>query len=210
MKLGRQVIGIDVSVFALELINTVRFAGKYPALPIKGIPTDFDSAERLAQTNPFQFEKWAVWQTGMMPNVRQTGDSGIDGQGILGMSPEEGYTALTLAQVKGGKQRSYVADVERFCYTLIERNAACGVFITLRPIGKRSRVYATAGRLGRITIGNATYPRLQFWVYPGILRAWHAAEVAATRSSLQRSDSADALESMTLKEHACTLTHRLR
>ncbi len=163
LKLGRQVIGIDVSVFALELINNVRFAGKYPALPIKGIPTDFDSAERLAQTNPFQFEKWAVWQTGMMPNVQQTSDSGIDGQGILGMSPEEDYTALTLAQVKGGKQRSYVADVERFCYTLIERNAACGVFITLRPIGKRSRVYATAGRLGTITIGNATYPRLQFW-----------------------------------------------
>ena len=163
LKLGRQVVGIDVSMFALDLVNNVRFAGKYPALPIKGIPTDFDSAERLAQTNPFQFEKWAVWQTGMMPNVRQTGDSGVDGQGVLVATPEEGYTALTLAQVKGGKARSYAADVERFCYTLTERNAACGVFITLRPIGKRSSVHATAGKFGRITIGNATYPRLQFW-----------------------------------------------
>ena len=163
LQLGRQVVGIDISVFALDVVNNVRFAGKYPPLPIKGIPTDFDSAERLAQTNPFQFEKWAVWQTGMMPNVRQTGDSGVDGQGVLVATPEEGYTALTLAQVKGGKVRSYAADVERFCYTLTERNAACGVFITLRPIGKRSTVHATAGKFGRITIGNATYPRLQFW-----------------------------------------------
>ena len=164
LKLGRPVIGIDISVFALDVINSVRFTGKYPPLPIKGIPTDFDSAERLAQTHPFEFQKWAVWQTGMMPSVKQTNDGGIDGKGILLNKPVEGeWTEFAYAQVKGGKSRSYVTDVEAFCHVLNDNNAACGVFITLLPIGKRSRVHATAARLGRITIGNATYPRLQFW-----------------------------------------------
>ena len=180
LKLGRQVIGIDISVFALDVINNVRFAGKYPPLPIKGIPTDFDSAERLAQTNPFEFQKWAVWQIGMMPSVKQTNDGGIDGKGILLNKPvvtsgrgegqalalrdsESEWTEFAYAQVKGGKSRSYVTEVEAFCHVLNDNNAACGVFITLRPIGKRSRVHSVAERLGSIAIGNATYPRLQFW-----------------------------------------------
>ena len=173
LKLGRQVVGIDISVFALDVVNNVRFAGKYPPLPIKGIPTDFESAERLAQTKPFEFQKWAVWQTGMMPSVKQTNDGGIDGKGILLNKPtvtsgasddaESQWTEFAYAQVKGGKSRSYTSDVEAFCHVLNDNNAACGVFITLHPIGKRSRVHATAARLGTITVGNATYPRLQFW-----------------------------------------------
>ena len=198
LQFGRQVVGIDISVFALDVINNVRFAGKYPPLPIKGIPTDFESAERLAQTKPFEFQKWAVWQTGMMPSVKQTNDGGIDGKGILlnkptvtsgagdgqalalrdAKSETEGagagqaralrdakseWTEFAYAQVKGGTSRSYTSDVEAFCHVLNDNNAACGVFITLHPIGKRSRVHATAARLGTITVGNATYPRLQFW-----------------------------------------------
>lgn len=46
LKLGRQVIGIDVSIFALDAINTIRFKGRYPLLPIKGFSASFKRAER--------------------------------------------------------------------------------------------------------------------------------------------------------------------
>ena len=37
LKLSRQVIGIDVSMFALDAINTIRFKGRYPVPPDKRI-----------------------------------------------------------------------------------------------------------------------------------------------------------------------------
>ncbi len=43
LKLRRQIIGIDTSMLALDVINTVRLLGKYPSLPIKGFHPFFES-----------------------------------------------------------------------------------------------------------------------------------------------------------------------
>ena len=52
LKLGRQVIGIDISMFALDAINTVRFKGSYPPLSIKGVGLHFKPAERSETQQP--------------------------------------------------------------------------------------------------------------------------------------------------------------
>ena len=205
LKLGRQVIGIDASMFALDAINTVRFKGRYPVLPIKGFDTafkpterletqhsqapqfpddfkpavsgensdiiyqldgafhtDFEAFSRLVRKEPYRFQDWAVQQVRMIPNPKKSRDGGIDGAGGLLNTPADYYKSLVLAQVKSNS-RNWRADVERFCYTLDKENAACGVFITLHPIGARSPAHKIAEELGNITVGNDTYQRLQLW-----------------------------------------------
>ena len=204
LKLGRQVIGIDISMFALDVINTGRLAGRYPPLPIKGFcpdlktnqlsetqqlpsvqfPNDFKPAapgedsdviyqlreafknnfeafSNLAKKERRQFEKWAVQQIGMMPNSKESHDGGIDGAGGLVNLPEDYYENFALAQVKSGKWD--LDHVKAFCWTLVDNNAVCGVFITLNPIGQRSPAHKIAEELGNITVDNGTYPRLQLW-----------------------------------------------
>ena len=205
LKLGRQIIGIDVSMFALDTINTVRFKGRYPSLPIKGFdasfkpsersetqqpqvpqfpnnfkPTtpgedsgviyqlgdvfhsDFEAFSRLVQKEPYHFQDWAVQQIGIIPNSKKSSDGGIDGAGGLVNAPEDYHESFALVQVKSNS-RNWRADVERFCYTLYNENAACGVFITLHPIGARSPAHKTAAEFGNITVGTLIYPRLQLW-----------------------------------------------
>lgn len=204
LKLGRQVIGIDVSMFALDAINTVRFKGRYPLLPIKGFGASFKRAERLEAQQPqppqfpndfkpaipgedssviyqlddafrtnfkvfsnlvkeerYQFQDWAVQQIGMIPNSKESHDGGIDGACELVNVPEDYYENFALAQVKSGKWD--LDHVKAFCWTLVDNNAACGVFITFNPIGQRSSAHKIAEELGNITVDNVTYPRLQLW-----------------------------------------------
>ena len=212
LKLGRQVIGIDISMFALDVINTGRLAGKYPPLPIKGFcpdlkttqrseiqqspsvqfPNDFKPAApgedsdiiyqlREAFKNNFelfsdlvkkekerhQFQDWAVQQIGLIPNSKKSGEGNIDGAGKLVNVPYDNYEGIALVQVTSKKSRNWRAEIERFCYTLESKNAACGVFITLHPIGTRSPAHKIAEDFGNITVDNATYPRLQLWSVKG-------------------------------------------
>ena len=202
LKLGRQVIGIDVSMFALDAINTVRFKGRYPLLAIKGFGASFKRVERSETQQPqalqfpndfkpaihgedsnviyqlndafradfkvfsnlvkkerYQFQNWAVQQIRMIPNSKESHDGGIDGLGKLMKDPEDYYENFALAQVKSGNWD--LDHVKAFCWTL--KNAACGVFITLNPIGQRSPAHKIATELGNITVDNVTYPRLQLW-----------------------------------------------
>ena len=204
LKLGRQVIGIDVSLFALDAINTVRLKGKCPPLPIKRfepgfesgletqqpqIPrfpknfkptvpgedsktiyrlneafgTDFDAFSDLVKKERYQFQDWAVQQIGIVPNFRKSKEGNVDGAAELVTAPYDYYEKMVLAQVTSGESKNWRADVERFCYTLNDENAACGVFITLNPIGQRSPAHEVAAGFGNITVGEDTYPRLQLW-----------------------------------------------
>ena len=204
LKLGRQVIGIDVSMLALDAINTIRLKERYPRLPIKifdfnfkpteqsetqQIPqfphdfkptplgddskviyqlddasdNDFKVFSNLAKKERYQFQDWAVQRIGMMPNSRKSADGNIDGIGVLVNAPYDPYNKIALAQVTGGKSSNWRAFVERFCYTLDHEGAACGVFITLDPIGRKSPAHEIAKELGNITVGDDTYQRLQLW-----------------------------------------------
>ena len=204
LKLERKVIGIDISMLALDAINTVRFAKKYPSLPIKGFvkstqqdgvqqmepqvqqfpinfeplkskkdsdiiyhlddtfKNNFEAFSRLVKKEAYQFQDWAVQQIGMIPNSKKSRDGGIDGAVELKDAPYDAYKKVVLAQVKSNS-RNWRADVERFCYTLDNESAACGVFITLNPIGRRSPAHKIAAEQGNITVGSSVYPRLQLW-----------------------------------------------
>ena len=206
LKLRRQVIGIDISMFALDVINTSRLADKYPSLPIQvfrpdlktterseiqqlssvqfpndfkpivpgedsdiiyqllnAFKNDFEAFSNLVKEERYQFQNWAVQQIrGMMSNRKKSKDGNIDGLGVLVEAPYDYYEKIALIQVKSNS-RNWRADVERFCYTLDKKNAACGVFITLNPIGRKSPAHKIAEGQGNITVGSSVYPRLQLW-----------------------------------------------
>ena len=46
---------------------------------VDGIPYDIQSAQRLFDRSPFDFERWAVSMIHAQPNEKQVGDKGIDG-----------------------------------------------------------------------------------------------------------------------------------
>ncbi len=158
-KLGRAWVGIDISPFAIDLIQKRRMKGI--PLEVRGIPQDMPGARKLARDKPFDFEKWAVCRIpGLAPNKKQVGDGGIDGRGLLLRPPDDCDSRLVLAQTKGGK---FLASGLREFLGVMERDrAAMGVYITLNPVTSRD-ARAEALAKGNVRYGVSQYPRAQLW-----------------------------------------------
>ena len=161
IKLGRKFIGIDISPFALDVIQRERLPDV--RFDVTGIPTDTNGASKLAREKPFEFEKWAVTRIpGLMPNEKQVGDGGIDGTGKLLDKPDGIDTDLVLAQVKGGKWNA--SQFRDFVGRIPLLPAAMGTYITLHPVSAGS-ARAEAAKLGDVGFNGspARYPRAQLW-----------------------------------------------
>ena len=159
-NLNRKFIGIDISPFAIDIIKSKRLAPMDIEVNIEGIPKDMAGAQIMAQTQPFEFEAWAVTQIpGLAPNEKQIGDGGVDGRGLL-LNKLKDKSELVLAQVKGGKVS--VSQVRDFVGTMQQENASMGVFISLNPITSPQAKRIAASH-GEIQVGMFTYPALQFW-----------------------------------------------
>ena len=157
-RLGRRWIGIDISLFAIDLIKNRRLKDK--RIPVNGIPLDMDTARTMARTRPFDFEKWAVARIpGLVPNARQTRDRGIDGRGYM-LNPPDGSPGLVLAQVKGGK--FHMSQLRDFLHTVSREKAALGVFITLDRVASRA-ARAEARGAGDVAMGASRWPKVQLW-----------------------------------------------
>ena len=158
-KLNRQWIGIDISPFVVDIIETQRFGGM--KLNTDGIPKDMESAKKLAREKPFHFEAWAVTRVpGLAANDVRSGDRGIDGRGTLVNRPAGAKSNVVLAQVKGGRfQMNHLRD---FLSVMAVEKALLGIFITLEPV-MSSQAKSEMARLGEVTVGASVYPRVQSW-----------------------------------------------
>ena len=156
-RLKRRFLGIDVSAFAVDLVRDRRL--RDPSVPVHGIPSDVESARRMAGDEPFQFETWAVAKLGFACNSVQVGDGGIDGRAVLASAPDDHDSRACVAQVAGGRfQRGKWRD---FRHVLERENAAVGVFVTVDPVP--AAVRADAAGAGKLTVNGRSYPRLQAW-----------------------------------------------
>ena len=156
--LGRDWVGIDISPFAVDLMRTRLGEGR--DIQVHGMPADYASAALLAASNPFAFEKWAISRLdGMVPNLKQRGDAGIDGRGNLVIKPDASESDVILAQVKGGKPaRAHLRD---FLHVVDRESAAMGVFITLDDVPASWQ--SEAAGAGEVKIGATPFPRVQCW-----------------------------------------------
>ncbi|NMN58018.1 site-specific DNA-methyltransferase (adenine-specific) [Xanthobacter sp. SG618] len=132
-KLGRRWMGIDVSIHAIHVIEKRLSEAFGPDRVPKasGIPADFETAARLAASDPFQFQWWANYLVGVhiLKEVKKGADRGIDGELFFPNGPGRPYGRM-LTSVKAGKNVG-PAMVREFRGVLEREKAEMGLFICL-------------------------------------------------------------------------------
>jgi site-specific DNA-methyltransferase (adenine-specific) len=157
---GRDWIGIDVSYYAIRLIQrrlNVNF-GRSIDIGIAGIPIDLASAEALAENQPYGFQQWVVGELGcQLWNEGKKGpDTGIDGEMWFYHPPHN--AGRLLVQVKGGKRVGAPA-IREFKDVLSREGAQMGVFFSrLEPTADMKK---EAASLGEVRIGGRNFRRVQ-------------------------------------------------
>ena len=158
-KLGRRWIGIDVTHLAIGLMRkrlTDAF-GDAAEFKVYGEPTTEQDAAELAETEPYQFQWWALSLVGASPMDRKKGaDKGIDGR-LYFVDTADGRAKTVIISVKAGKlQAGYVRDLRG----VVEREgAAIGVLLSLNAPTGPMRAEAAAAGLYDSPWGS--HPRLQ-------------------------------------------------
>ena len=164
-ELGREWIGIDVSYYAVRLIERRLKAnfGKQFSVPIDGIPADLASAEALAERDPYGFQQWAVGEIGcqLWNDGKKGADTGIDGEMWFFGGP--GGSGRLLAQVKGGRNVG-VAKVREFRAVLEREKAQMGVFFSRSA--PTAEMEKEAASFGIYRIGSSSFSRLQLISLP--------------------------------------------
>lgn len=141
-NLDRKWIGIDISQFSAGLVRN-RIINSFEHkqfsrtdIHIIGCPLTLVDARDLANTNPFEFEKWVCGEVGAQGLFHNPGERGADGgvDGIIpfhyskhlfdGKPPEKTFAVV---QVKGGKATP--DSVKALSTTVRESGGKCGIMI---------------------------------------------------------------------------------
>ena len=163
-KLGRQWVGIDITYLSVDLI-VKRLVHTFGAsvmdnVEVDGIPYDYQSAARLFEKSPFDFERWAVSMLHAQPNERQVGDKGIDG--VRRFMLDGTSVGKALVSVKGGKNvlPTFVRDLEGTVHATAD--AHLGVLVTLNDkLSKGSQEVIDQSGIWTHPANGETFPVLQ-------------------------------------------------
>lgn len=133
-KLGRRWIGIDITYISIDLIikRLIDSHGQQVMdnVEVDGIPHDMQSALRLFNQSPFDFERWAVSLMHAQPNENQVGDKGIDGRRRFVI--DNTTVGKVLVSVKGGQKVPPTVVRDLAGTVSSQHDAQLGVLITLR------------------------------------------------------------------------------
>jgi len=159
--LDRAWIGIDITFLAINLIkNRLKDSfGESAAFEVIGEPVSVPDAKRLAESDPYQFQWWAL---GLVDARRAEGkkgaDQGIDGQ-IIFQGDKKGTFKSVILSVKAGKTGP--AHVRELKGTLDREKAPIGVLITMHaPTAAMKSAAATAG-FYESELWGQKYPKVQ-------------------------------------------------
>jgi len=161
-QLKRPWIGIDITYLAINLIKhrlKNKFGNRVSYKTI-GEPTTLTEAQNLSETDPYQFQWWALGLVTARPVEQKKGsDKGIDGK-IFFHDDAAGEVKQIILSVKGGSNLdvSYVRDLRG----VIEREEAkLGVLITMNePTQPMKKEAADAGFYKSVAL-NKSYPKIQ-------------------------------------------------
>lgn len=159
--LGRAWIGIDITHLAITLMKSrLRDSfGEAAKFKVQGEPVSAPDAERLAESNPYQFQWWALGLVGARPVDQKKGaDKGIDGR-IIFMGDNPGTFESVILSVKAGKTGA--AHVRDLIGVLDREKAVIGVLISMQEATAQMKIEAaTAGFFESATWGKK-YPKVQ-------------------------------------------------
>lgn len=158
--LGRRWIGIDVEPLAVDLMAR-RLRDRCGVNPrIRGIPYDFDQAQRLAVNAPYEFERWALRLVpGAQPNFKQSGDGGLDGRAVVNV--EKRPQPMYGFQVKGGQNVGRPA-ADAFSGALTQNGCDAGLLIVLNE-RNASHIRHAIGSQERVELNGWQGPRISVW-----------------------------------------------
>jgi len=158
---NREWIGIDIAIHAMKVIEA-RLGdhfGKKVKYKIEGIPSDFESAKRLAEDNKYQFQWWAnyLFNPHALREEKKGMDRGVDGELFFPNGPGRPWGRM-LTSVKGGETvgPSMVRD---FAGVLSREKAEMGLFICLYPPTRE--MIREAASVGIADTVHGDIPRLQ-------------------------------------------------
>jgi len=158
-KLNRRWIGIDVTWFAIHLIeDRLRRSfgeGIKHAYAVYGRPYDEPSARALANKSKKEFELWALSLVDAAPRER---DGGVDG--LLSILETKSKSTKVIIQVKGGTAIS-PGMVRDLIGTVEKEGAAIGLLITLEEPTSGMRELAVHAGSYSSPIWGKSYPRIQ-------------------------------------------------
>jgi len=176
-KLKREWVGIDITHLAISLIKSrlrdlkVKVKQDYKVI---GEPADFASAVQLADSNPFQFQWWALSLIHARPKGGKRGEKGKKGadKGVDGWLTFREGDNLTLkkivVQVKGGVHIG-AKDIRDLIGTVENTKSAMGIFITLHePTGPMIQAAREAEYYTSPVWGHK-YPKIQIFTIRDLL-----------------------------------------
>jgi site-specific DNA-methyltransferase (adenine-specific) len=160
-KLKRWWIGIDITHLAITLIKKrlLDAFGAEAQFKVMGEPTSLPDAAALAESDPYQFQWWALGFVGARPVEQKKGaDKGIDGKIVFqGDAPGE-FEQVILSVKAGHTGRDHVQSLRG---VIDGQKAAIGVLISMQnPTGPMKEEAVTAGFFESKTWGKK-YPKIQ-------------------------------------------------
>lgn len=173
-RLGRQWIGIDITIHAIKRVARARLQDRLHLAQgtdyvIEGVPQNWEGALELWRQDPYQFQKWCVEQVEGFVNVKKTADDGIDGRIYFEMPGEDVLQCMAL-EVKGGANIG-IADVGYLSSVLRYDNVQMAGLISLHEPGKQQEknFNLKMALAGEIEIEGRSYPRMQMLTVREIL-----------------------------------------
>lgn len=160
-RLKRRWIGIDITHLAVTLMkHRLRDAfGDAAKFRVVGEPTDLAGAATLAESDPYQFQWWALGLVGARPVEGKKGaDKGIDGR-LYFHDEAGGKTKQIIFSVKAGKLK---ADHVRDLRGVVEREKAeFGVLLSMDEPTALMRTEATTAGFYSSPFTQRKHPRIQ-------------------------------------------------
>jgi len=160
-KLKRRWIGIDITHLAITLMKKrlLDAFGKEAQFKIMGEPTSLPDAAALAESDPYQFQWWALGLVGARPVEQKKGaDQGIDGK-IVFQGDAPGIFETVILSVKAGHlMANHVRDLRG----VVERDkVAIGVLISMEDSTKPMQTEAVTAGFYESTTWGKKYPKIQ-------------------------------------------------
>lgn len=163
-RLHRRWVGIDITHLAVTLIkHRMKNAfGETASFHIVGEPTSVPDAQALAETDPYQFQWWALGLVNARPAEQKKGaDKGIDGRIFFHdeWAKGGGQTKQIILSVKAG--HTNVAHMRDLRGVLDREKAPIGVLITMQEPTRPMRQEAATAGFYKSPWSQEDYPRLQ-------------------------------------------------
>jgi site-specific DNA-methyltransferase (adenine-specific) len=161
-SLGRSWVGIDITHLAIGLMkHRLQDAfGENLEYEVIGEPVSLPDAQALAESDPYQFQWWALGLVGARPVEQKKGaDKGIDGRLYFHDEGKRGKTKQVILSIKAGN--TSVAHLRDLRGVIDRENAEIGVLITMQEPTTHMRREAASGGFYHSPGWNTDHPRLQ-------------------------------------------------